>query len=117
ARAPLPLRRCAVRSFFGSPAGGPAEPRPRGAVPLNSHADSTLESRTGQSDVDMRPGSPAGDGLTERDVRHVQTLEKADQPAAFGLVGIERHVEAVAMIEAHAATDRGFAAGAHRQRP
>src|SRR5580658_2167704 len=68
------------------------------------------------ANVDVRAGSFAGRRLPEGEVRDTARLEVPAQPDTLRLIGVQRHVDAAAVIEAQGAVDGGLAHGADGQR-
>ena len=64
----------------------------------------------------MGPSGAACHCAAKADVGHAQPLEQAHQPAALFLVGIQRYVEALAVVKPHAPMHGGRAPCADRQR-
>ena len=67
-------------------------------------------------EVNVRAGGLAGHGLAEGEVGNVVRGQVFAQPDAFGLIGVDGHIHAPAVVEAQRAVHRRFAHGAHRQR-
>src|SRR5579872_3508204 len=65
-------------------------------------------------DMNVRSGSLAGDRGSKREVRNVIGREKLPQPNAFRLIGIDRHIDAVAVVETQGTVHRRFPVRAHR---
>src|SRR5665811_2147971 len=73
-----------------------------------------FEVRAHGTEVNMRSGGFSGYCLAEGEVGDVLVHQVFQQPAAFGLIGMDSHVDASAVVEAHGAVDRGLAHGADR---
>src|SRR6266702_303962 len=74
-----------------------------------------LEARAERTDVDVGAGSFAGDGLPEGEVGDMFFDQVLEKPPALGLVGVDGHVDAAAMVEAERTMHGGFAHGADRE--
>ena len=70
----------------------------------------------GGAEVDVGAGGFAGEGLAKGEKRDAMEGEIADEPLAFGLIGIKGYIDAAAVIEAHFAVDFGLAHGGNGQR-
>src|ERR1035437_3427011 len=68
------------------------------------------------TDMNVRASGFAGYCLAEGEVGDVLADEVRQEPVAFGLIGVECHVDASAVVEAERAVQGGLAHGADRQR-
>src|SRR5208283_3487865 len=59
-----------------------------------------LQPRACGANVDMCTGRRAGYRLPDSEIRNVQPFEKRAQPHAFLLIGAQRHVHTIAVVEA-----------------
>src|ERR1035441_5560783 len=74
-----------------------------------------FEARAYGTDVNMRSGGFSGYGLAEGEVGDVLVRQVLQQPAAFGLIRVDGHVDASAVVKAHRAVHGSLAHGADRQ--
>src|SRR5690349_22869300 len=75
-----------------------------------------FEPRAHGPNVDMRAGGFAGDCMAEGEIRNLVVDQILEQPVAFGLIGVDGHVNAAAVIETERPVHGGLAHGADGER-
>src|SRR5450756_1631703 len=75
-----------------------------------------FEARAHGTDMNMRSRGSSRHGLAEGEVGNVLLHQVLQQPAAFGLIRVDGHVDASAVVEAQHAVYGGLAHGADRHR-
>src|SRR5664280_3888202 len=73
-----------------------------------------FEARAHGTDVNMGAGGFSGYRMAEGEVGDVLVHQVLQQPAAFGLIRVNGHVDASAVVKAHRAVDGSLAHGADR---
>src|SRR4051812_19330688 len=79
---------------------------------MNLTLSAEFEARAHGTDVNMRSSGFSRHSLAEGEVGNVLFHKVLEQPAAFGLIRVDRHVNASSVVEAQRAVNGGLAHGA-----
>src|ERR1019366_4563176 len=71
-----------------------------------------FEARAHGTEVNMGAGGFSGNCMAEGEVRDVLVHQVLEQPVAFGLIRVDSHVDASAVVKAQRAVHGGLAHGA-----